>query len=732
MDISQDSSLKEIFEKIDNETLLLPDFQRDYKWSSQKQQSLLASILLNFPVGSSLILKGASNEFALRRIGETSQYNASSDFDCEYLLDGQQRTTTLYNAFNDVYDFRKFDSNEALNKALAAKANPMKVRWFIRIPTVEELDDKLIDFFNVKGLIFDKAELDSYEPNDIYDMFSSFPFNEKKKKAVKNPLSPYFSLFLKLQEEKKESAIITKFVKECVAKGLLPLFAIGSNDVVIQRVLQDIAEDHVQAIFDKYNDDLDYIKENYDKNGDFEDYNSIEDFVNIDEYHKMLHKTLNSCAVNWMNDVRNYLINDIYGSYKIYSLVTKDIRRAIPIFCHLNDGGMKLDDFDLISAKIAKKLDGDDSSYSLSNIIRNKFKEPLVLCDFLKSSDDSEILEKINLAQIDMLNDGLPTGYITKNILAVCTILCSAKGKVSKNNTSSKTLFSLTPEVIRGSIEKAIDGIQRALAFLIIRCGVHNAKKLHYTLMIQPIAYLLSDDAAWNSVACLKKIEYWYWTTAFSGRYLYDQSAVVIEDINQLHGWVYDNDGRAILAREDNVLKNPVYSSKVLLLQKTEETPNKAIHSFILQYVLSRKPFDLAMNNKFLRSYACDSNSLVTLLPDEGDSALNDHHIIPLGMVTALGEKTDEIRNNPHHILNSPLNRAFISFAANNKIKAMDPSRYTEDVYQKNTILSSLFMGAKISSIATNSTEGDIIAALDERFDLLAASVLAHLLKLRT
>lgn len=51
-------SLSDTFKKINDQTLLLPDFQRDYKWGTAKQQSLLASILLKFPVGSSLILEG--------------------------------------------------------------------------------------------------------------------------------------------------------------------------------------------------------------------------------------------------------------------------------------------------------------------------------------------------------------------------------------------------------------------------------------------------------------------------------------------------------------------------------------------------------------------------------------------------------------------------------------------------------------------------------------------------
>ncbi len=169
-------------------------------------------------------------------------------------------------------------------------------------------------------------------------------------------------------------------------------------------------------------------------------------------------------------------------------------------------------------------------------------------------------------------------------------------------------------------------------------------------------------------------MEFWYWTSAFSGRYVYDQSAIVIDDINQLYNWVANGDGEVILDRENLVFKDDKFASKDLLMQRLNEYPKEGIHNLILQYVLSVSPsYDLhATETKPLNAYKVNDNGDIGLWPANASDGLNDHHIIPLGAVKGLGQKTEDIRQDPNHILNSPLNRVLISGQANNVISSMD------------------------------------------------------------
>ncbi|PHJ42772.1 DUF262 domain-containing protein [Vibrio sp. PID17_43] len=732
-------SLSDTFKKINEQTLLLPDFQRDYKWSGAKQQSLLASIMLKFPVGSSLILEGQSDDFALRKIGETVQHTLSGSDACEYLLDGQQRTTTLYNAFNDVFDFSKFSDQAALSEFVSKKANPMKVRWFLRVPVVGKANENVTDIFNATKVLFDKDGLDHFEPNDIFDIFSCETFNEKNSKGVSKWFSPYYQLKA-FESGKTKPQVITQFVNDCIEHGMIPLFMVGSKPIVVNRILEGIAEVNMQAIRDKHEENFIFIKETYDFAQIFDGLETFEDFEdNGMIYAEEIEKIFATCKSEWKNNVSNYLVRDIFGDYQLNSLVTNDIRRAIPIFCHLNDGGMKLDDFDLVSAKVAKRVADDKTTYSLSSIIRSMFANPVKLCPSL--AHDCDANGYLYLNELDSLSDGLPSGYLSKSILAICTAMARREieleagnsFEIKKKDTSSKTLLSLDTEIIRKYIERATLAVQRAYAFLLIRCGVYNSNKLHYKLMIQPIAYVFADDQFWEDPAAHKKVEFWYWTSAFSGRYLYDQSAVVIDDINQLYSWVAHGNGTEILDREDQVFQDDKYASKALLMQELNEFPKEGIHNLILQYVLSVTPsFDLlATETKQLKSYRVNDRNEVVLWEMNASGGLNDHHIIPLGSVKGLSQKTEEIRQDPNHILNSPLNRVLISGAANNVISSMDPSRYFEDIPQNKIVMKSLLIGDSFGGISTASTKEDIKKALSERFDILEQSVKERLLSLR-
>ena len=61
--------LGELFQKIDERKLVLPDFQRDLEWKKNQQKDLVASVLLGLPIGSILLLEGKSIIFSSKRIG---------------------------------------------------------------------------------------------------------------------------------------------------------------------------------------------------------------------------------------------------------------------------------------------------------------------------------------------------------------------------------------------------------------------------------------------------------------------------------------------------------------------------------------------------------------------------------------------------------------------------------------------------------------------------------------
>ena len=89
-------NLEEILKNSEDGALQLPDFQRSWVWDDEQICSLLASVSRGFPIGIIMTLKSGSEiKFKPRPI-EGVQINEMEPE--EYLLDGQQRITSLYQA----------------------------------------------------------------------------------------------------------------------------------------------------------------------------------------------------------------------------------------------------------------------------------------------------------------------------------------------------------------------------------------------------------------------------------------------------------------------------------------------------------------------------------------------------------------------------------------------------------------------------------------------------------
>lgn len=103
-------SIEDIVKMIDDGKLVLPEFQRDFKWPLEKTETLFDSIFNNLFIGSLIISRPkfdlACKAFDIRPRGSRAhkpkerQYlsNEFEENDIYTLLDGQQRTTSIYRA----------------------------------------------------------------------------------------------------------------------------------------------------------------------------------------------------------------------------------------------------------------------------------------------------------------------------------------------------------------------------------------------------------------------------------------------------------------------------------------------------------------------------------------------------------------------------------------------------------------------------------------------------------
>lgn len=215
-------SIEDIIKLIDDKKLLLPEFQRDFKWPIEKSEILFDSIFQNLFIGSLIVSKPkfdlVCKGFDLRDRGSKSRKPerkliTEKDFehqDLYTLLDGQQRTTSIYRALKGI------DSIYLIFKDIETL---LGVDYYCRFE-----NKVLVSFENyIEGF-------DSTKPKDgtfylkIGDLYSYM--NNRESKFDNDIVTPIISEFNLIQEDKdilREFAfsLISDFKSDIVKKSNL-------------------------------------------------------------------------------------------------------------------------------------------------------------------------------------------------------------------------------------------------------------------------------------------------------------------------------------------------------------------------------------------------------------------------------------------------------------------------------------------------------------------------------
>lgn len=665
-------NLKDCFKLIDEKKLVMPDFQRDYVWKTTGQSSLAASILLNLPIGSFLLLSGSKDDFATKELGFAKRDGEPKD-ECKFLLDGQQRLTSLRATFSNV-----FSGDDWQNTAREIYST-LKVRWYMRIKPLEGEED----IFGWERLHFDASKLKFIEPSQMENRLVNKTIGITKSSCWWNPdYAPEDSHKNKIKEYKSnkcKNLIAKKMAEE---NALIPLYAIydKNDNTLLEYVLDHIAEERRLELKSQ-------IRDNYENAIDI--FQIIDPEISIEDIDdKSIDKNLNKLAEKWKQAIMYYLIKLLEETEtQVIDLPADEISRAVVIFERINKGGTRLDNFDLVVARAAR----DKTQESLNKRIIRNLEEIIKIPESITAGLIKSKPVEFNFTDIGAINSNEIDGLIKKQYLNLLSIFSyTTYGNVEDIKLEiikKDKILNISHKNINNLTNKVITAIKRAFTFLHIRCGIIKLNELHYNLMLLPIAYLLSDDEVWESKSKIDKIEYWYWGSILSGEYRMYPNEKSIKDIQELYGWVklgeksdrYDKFLSLVLNIDE-------FSNKDLLIRERIdiEIPS-VIHKTLLQYELSRQPSDLLFNIT-LNSWeiAKQKNVKVCLNKKEYDIELKveDHHIIPLATQTTILESTKGIRENKKHILNSILNRTYILSKTNSIFSNKEPIKYLENVKQ--------------------------------------------------
>lgn len=675
-------SIGDLIKDSEEKSLLLPNFQREFVWDRKNnQRELLTSIIYKMPIGSLLIVEGQEGFFATKQLcflkDESNSYQDDQlrKPEIQYLLDGQQRISTLKSIMYDLFfpDISK-DNYENVYELL-------KTRWFIRVvPDSKKSEDDIFGYYDMD--FQGQKSIDKFEPTVIKEAIEYrkvFP-NDRKWWDIKYKVADWATdNYEDLYDSNRKSEI----AKKAAENGLIPLFDIYPSENIKpseklhRKVLNIVADERIKKIQD------DIADNKIAPNDLFDNKSNIEDNLN---------EKLDNLKTDWVTNVYDYLQHLIDEKIPVIKLEAKEMTRVIYSFEYVNRGGMNLSIYDLIVAKAAHKK----GQKPLTDIIIELIESTrITLPDNLKN-----YLQDIDLKEWDALSTGIiREGQLIDKFKSQYLNLLSILSNVPSINDINSDIMKV--EYIKKSkhleldtnqiyeyTDKAVIALIRAYTFLQFRCGIVNIDDLKYQLMVLPIAYAFNNEEFWLSSKALNKVEYWYWSSLFSGAYRDRQNEQCIRDVSQLYQWLC-GEQNPFKKREMMVFEDNGYSDLDTLLLKGEEGLSSvptAIKEGLLQYVLSREPKDFLKDGIRLKAWELAAGKDYHTDGKTVELNVQKHHIIPLGSSTdTVNDGTKKLRNDKKHILNSPLNMTQISAIANRRIRDKKLSDYISYINELST-----------------------------------------------
>lgn len=98
----QSVTFPSLFDQIRNGTIKIPQFQRDFVWTKTQSAKLLDSIIKGYPIGTFILWSTQERLRSIRNLGGTDLPDTPAGNAVKYVLDGQQRLTSLFVTLNGL------------------------------------------------------------------------------------------------------------------------------------------------------------------------------------------------------------------------------------------------------------------------------------------------------------------------------------------------------------------------------------------------------------------------------------------------------------------------------------------------------------------------------------------------------------------------------------------------------------------------------------------------------
>ena len=95
----QSYSIRQLLDSVSNGSVRIPAFQRGFVWDMDRVAYLMDSIYKSYPFGSLLLWRTKYKLAVERKLGRFELPQPKEDYPIDYVLDGQQRLTSIFSVF---------------------------------------------------------------------------------------------------------------------------------------------------------------------------------------------------------------------------------------------------------------------------------------------------------------------------------------------------------------------------------------------------------------------------------------------------------------------------------------------------------------------------------------------------------------------------------------------------------------------------------------------------------
>lgn len=107
----QTRTFSTLISEIEKGQIKIPQFQRDFVWTIQKSAGLIDSVIKGYPIGTFIFWKTKDRLRSIRDIGSQLLPEPEPEESVDYVLDGQQRLTSLYACLKGI-QIKREDSSK--------------------------------------------------------------------------------------------------------------------------------------------------------------------------------------------------------------------------------------------------------------------------------------------------------------------------------------------------------------------------------------------------------------------------------------------------------------------------------------------------------------------------------------------------------------------------------------------------------------------------------------------